>query len=193
MARLGWAGREGGVEEDLAALVLRCAHPNDSLLAQGTSQDLEKSYFRLTSAPDPATVRWGWAGRCSRHRGLLACLPCQAARSARAGAAAVPVAPVASRAAWRIDALLPLRAGQSWRVPCAAAPALPSPCLRTHPAPLPDTTAPPTHARPPAGQSLCCGARWSGWWTCCATAASTTFTRWTSSRWVLFSFIFLLL
>lgn len=29
----------------------------DSLVIRGTCQNLEKSYFRLTSAPDPATVR----------------------------------------------------------------------------------------------------------------------------------------
>jgi SAC3 family protein LENG8/THP3 len=29
----------------------------DTLLVKGTSEALEKSYFRLTSAPDPSTVR----------------------------------------------------------------------------------------------------------------------------------------
>ncbi len=57
------------------------------VLLQGTCQELEKSYFRLTSTPDPATVRCGdgvsstsqrvaidtWVGSCAAPPGAAAC------------------------------------------------------------------------------------------------------------------------
>lgn len=48
----------GAIPPSVAARSIQPPLPFQSGV-QGTCQELEKSYFRLTSAPDPATVRQG--------------------------------------------------------------------------------------------------------------------------------------
>lgn len=185
--------------------VVRCA------LVQGTCQELEKSYFRLTSTPDPATVRYATACGTASAAATLLRLPRLGRRCRRRRGVS-----------WGAVGLHPRSVAPLPGPVCTLAPRLsaaPPPCPCLHPCslalrsatslppfwagrPLGLATGPGTASGPasgpglasrcpikaapcalaPAGRSRCCGGRWSGWWGSCAAGRWATSTPWTSSR-----------